>query len=148
LREVLSSRLPAFMVPSAVVVLERFPLTGNGKLDRRALPEPDGGEMGGHSQHVAPRTTTEKRLAELFTRALDIETIGIHDDFFAMGGHSLLATQLVSGIHKEFRVEIPLRTFFENQTIAALGQLIDAVDWGRSEQSDIEDNGDVEEGEL
>ncbi|HEU4455528.1 MAG TPA: non-ribosomal peptide synthetase, partial [Longimicrobium sp.] len=93
----LKSQLPHFMVPSAVVVMEAFPLTPNGKVDRRALPAP---EWTREDTYVAPRTETEATLAAIFAEVLGIERVGVDDDFFHMGGHSLLATQVVSRVRQ------------------------------------------------
>ncbi|MFP2903300.1 condensation domain-containing protein, partial [Corallococcus sp. 4LFB] len=95
-----------------------LPLNANGKVDRKALPEPGNTPQG--SVFVAPRTTTEKQLAALFAEVLRVERIGVRDDFFAMGGHSLLATQLVSRVRATFDVELPLRALFEAPTVEAL----------------------------
>ncbi|MEM9488144.1 MAG: amino acid adenylation domain-containing protein, partial [Myxococcota bacterium] len=127
LRQDLGQRLPAFMVPSAVVVMDHFPLTGNGKLDRRALPEPDGDARVQPGQYTAPSTATERRLAALWSELLSVEQVGIHDDFFALGGHSLLATQLVSRLRDEFAIELSLRTLFERPTIAQLAGHLDEL---------------------
>ncbi|MEM9493321.1 MAG: condensation domain-containing protein, partial [Myxococcota bacterium] len=120
LRARLHDRLPAFMVPSAVVVMDSFPLTPNGKLDRRALPDPDSTDLVDPRHYVAPRTEIEERLTALWTELLPVERIGIHDDFFALGGHSLLATRLVSRLRQAFNTEVPLRALFEHPNIGQL----------------------------
>jgi acyl carrier protein len=120
LRRFLSDRLPEYMLPSAFVVLDALPVTPNGKLDRCALPAP--GRTGYDvDSAAAPRTPTEAALAGIWADLLDLEKIGIHDDFFAkLGGHSLLATQLVSRVRSTFEIEIPLRTVFQASTVAGL----------------------------
>ncbi|HLL46911.1 MAG TPA: amino acid adenylation domain-containing protein, partial [Longimicrobiaceae bacterium] len=123
LRERLSGRLPEYMVPSAVVVLERLPLNANGKVDRRALPAP---EWGGEEAYVAPRTPTEEVLAGIWAEVLGLERVGVEENFFALGGHSLLATQVVSRVRQAFGVEVPLKALFEAQTVAALAARIEA----------------------
>nr|WP_240509240.1 non-ribosomal peptide synthetase [Streptomyces agglomeratus] len=116
LREFLASQLPEFMVPAAVMVLDALPLTVNGKLDRRALPEP---EFSGDT-YRAPRNLHEEILAGLFAEVLDLDQVGIDDGFFTLGGHSLLATRLTSRIRSVLGIEVPIRAVFENPTVAGL----------------------------
>ncbi|MEA2692171.1 MAG: hypothetical protein QOJ16_1558, partial [Acidobacteriota bacterium] len=120
LRQALERRLPAYMVPNAFVVLEALPLSGNGKVDRRALASRPPEEGPGDAVAVAPRTALEARLAEIWAAVLGREKVGVLDDFFASGGHSLLATRLVSRIREALGVELPLRAVFEAPTVAAL----------------------------
>nr|WP_157880143.1 non-ribosomal peptide synthetase [Streptomyces natalensis] len=127
LRAFIAARLPAFMVPSGVVVLDRFPLTPSGKLDRRALPEP---EFAG-TAYRAPRTRREEALAELFAEVLGVEQVGVDDDFFALGGHSLLATRLVGRIRAELDTEVPIRAVLEATTVARLAVRLVAGDQAR-----------------
>ncbi|MEG8279666.1 amino acid adenylation domain-containing protein [Streptomyces sp. AHA2] len=115
-RDFVTERLPEFMVPSALVVLDRLPLMPNGKLDRSALPEPEFST----APYREPRTPREKALAELFAEVLDVERVGLDDGFFALGGHSLLATRLISRVRAELGVEIPIRQVFDQPTVAAL----------------------------
>ncbi|RKG63993.1 amino acid adenylation domain-containing protein, partial [Corallococcus sp. CA054B] len=124
LKDWLKQLLPEHMRPSALLVLEALPLNTNGKVDRKALPAPQGTALA--SSYVAPRTPAEEQLAALFTQVLHVERVGIHDDFFALGGHSLLATQLVSRVRATFRRELPLRALFEAPTVAALARRIDS----------------------
>ncbi|MEU8652064.1 amino acid adenylation domain-containing protein [Streptomyces sp. NPDC048737] len=118
LRAFVSERLPDFMVPSALVVLDRLPLAPNGKLDRAALPEP---EYAG-AAYRAPRTPREKTLTELFAEVLGVDRVGIDDGFFELGGHSLLATRLISRARAEMGIEIPIRKIFDLPTPAALAE--------------------------
>ncbi|MFE9492451.1 amino acid adenylation domain-containing protein, partial [Streptomyces sp. NPDC006641] len=115
-REFLAERLPDYMVPAAIVAMDRLPLTPNGKLDRAALPEP---EFIGEA-YRAPRTAHEARLAEIFADVLGLDRVGVDDSFFALGGHSLLATQLIGRIEAAFGVGFPIRLVFEHPTVAAL----------------------------
>ncbi|MGZ3458710.1 MAG: amino acid adenylation domain-containing protein, partial [Archangium sp.] len=125
LRTALLSRLPEYMVPSAFVSLEALPLTSSGKVDRKALPAP-AGTGAASSEYVAPRTDTQKRLASIWSEVLDVEQVGLHDDFMSLGGHSLLATQVVSRIRAAFSVELPLRTLFEATTLQALARVVES----------------------
>src|SRR5689334_16261453 len=122
LREYLQERLPAYMVPSVYVELAELPLTVNGKVDRRALPEP---EEWGSGEYVGPRTATEEILAGIWASVLKVERVGVTENFFEIGGHSLLATQVVSRIRESFGVDMALRELFEQATIAALAARVD-----------------------
>jgi amino acid adenylation domain-containing protein len=123
LRDYLSGELPEYMVPSYFVPLDKIPLTPNGKIDRNGFPEP---EIDTGDTYSAPRDSTEKKLVELWSRVLgmDSEQIGIHSDFFDLGGHSLRATILASKIHKEFNIRIPLKEIFKTPTIQGISRYI------------------------
>jgi len=125
LRGFLRGRLPEYMIPSAFVVLESLPLTPSGKVDRRALPAPDGARPELEAVYVAPRTPMEELLANIWAQVLGIGRVGVHDNFFELGGHSLLATQLISRLHEAFQVELPLRDLFESPTVAALAECVE-----------------------
>ena len=116
----ITRELPDYMTPAAIVALEEFPLTPNGKVDRRALPLPDYAALQSQAEFVAPRNDEEKMLADVFREILRIDQVGVYDNFFELGGHSLLATQLTSRIRDVFHIELPLRDLFESPTIAAL----------------------------
>ncbi|MBV9790840.1 MAG: amino acid adenylation domain-containing protein, partial [Chloroflexi bacterium] len=116
LRTVLQQRLPAYMVPSAFVVLDALPLTPSDKVDRAALPAPEFER--GAAAVVAPRSETERLIAEVWAGVLRVEQLSIHDNFFELGGHSLLATQVVSRVRQLTGQEIPLRLLFEAPTVA------------------------------
>ncbi|WP_420881832.1 amino acid adenylation domain-containing protein, partial [Rhodococcus sp. (in: high G+C Gram-positive bacteria)] len=129
LRAWASDKLPEYMVPAAFVVLDAFPLTPNGKLDRRALPEPD---LAAASEHVAPRTELEATLAGLIAGVLGLERVGVTDDFFALGGDSIVAIALVNQARRE-GFSVSARDIFQLRTAAALaaaldGRVTDAVD--------------------
>ena len=121
LRHALQQRLPAYMIPAALMILDQLPLTANGKVDRRALPDPDLCI----DSYIAPRTLTEEVLAQTWSDLLKVEKVGVNDNFFTLGGHSLLATVLISRVRQAFGVELPLRFLFESPTIAALAEQID-----------------------
>jgi len=125
LRESLSKSLPDYMLPSLFVSLEKMPLTSNGKIDRKTLPEPEG-NIETTYEYIEPRNETEQKLADIWTKVLGVERVGIYDNFFELGGHSLFATQVISKIKTEFNNELPLKVLFENNTIIALSKKIDS----------------------
>jgi len=132
LRAFLLRKLPEYMVPSAFVELDALPLSANGyKVDRRSLPAPDGERPELAAEFVAPRTATEKALADIWAKVLGVDRVGVYDNFFELGGHSLLATQAMAATTDAFNVEVPLRRLFENPTIA--GQAIALAESGASE---------------
>jgi acyl carrier protein len=124
LRAFLKERLPAHMVPAFFVTLEKFPLTQNGKIDRAALPAPDKSRDSVAESFVAPRTLEESLLAEMWSEVLDRTEISVHDNFFDLGGHSLLAAQVVARVSSTFGVQLPLRNFFDQPTVAALAVFV------------------------
>jgi amino acid adenylation domain-containing protein len=124
LRRSLARTLPAHLLPDRIVPLESLPRTRNGKLDRRALATLD--TFGrGTAPRVPPRTPTERRIAAVWEEVIGVAESGVEDDFFAAGGHSLLATRLLLLVRAETGVEIPLRDFLEQPTIAALAERVD-----------------------
>ena len=123
LRVHLQSSLPAYMTPSAFVLLDVLPLSPNGKIDRKALPAPDLKQ----NDYLAPRTSTEILLADAWTDLLGCDRVGANDHFFALGGHSLLASRLVLRLRERAGVELPLRAIFEAPVLHALAQRIDAA---------------------
>ncbi|MGG4197323.1 amino acid adenylation domain-containing protein, partial [Paenibacillus jamilae] len=127
IRSKLSTDLPPYMIPSHFIRLEKMPLTPNGKLDRKALPAPDGALSTG-TEYVAPRTTTEAKLAQLWQDVLGLERVGIRDNFFDIGGHSLRAMTLVSRIHQTLEAEVPLRQLFLSPTIESLAAALEAAE--------------------
>ncbi|MGZ4164352.1 MAG: amino acid adenylation domain-containing protein, partial [Tumebacillaceae bacterium] len=125
LREFLADRLPSYMVPALFVLLEKLPLSPNGKVDRRSLPAPTADDVLHDAEYVAPNGATEELLAGCFADVLGVERVGVHDDFFALGGHSLLATQVLSRIRETFGVELTMRSLFETSTVSALAREVE-----------------------
>ncbi len=124
LRSHLVARLPDYMVPSALVVLDTLPLTSNGKLDRRALPAPEDFRPQLDTGYVAPRDPVEQQLVSIWCEVLELEAVGVQDNFFALGGHSLLAMRLHARITSLWQIDLPLRRLFEAPTIAELASEI------------------------
>lgn len=126
LKQFLKETLPAYMVPAAIMLLETFPLTPNGKVDRRALPKPDPVQCLSAEHDAAPRTDTEKELTAVWREILSMASIGIHDNFFDVGGHSLLAIRLIQRIETALGASMPVSTLFKAPTIAEMARLIDS----------------------
>ena len=127
LRKFLKERLPQYMVPSQFVLMEKFPLTANGKIDRQSLPRPAEKNAQPAREFVRPQTETEKALALIWSELLKIDSPGINDDFFDLGGHSLLAIKAASRIRDVFGVDINFQMLFENPAIAGLSKVITAA---------------------
>ncbi|MEV0947913.1 amino acid adenylation domain-containing protein, partial [Rhodococcus sp. NPDC049939] len=113
--------LPSYMVPASVTILDRLPLTVNGKLDRAALPAPT---FDPRAEFVAPSTPIEKELAEIFASLLELPAVGVDDDFFALGGNSLIAAKAVARIHAVLCVSVGVRDIFETKTVRSLAALL------------------------
>jgi acyl carrier protein len=122
----LKRNLPGNMVPSAMVILDTWPLTSNGKLDRNSLPSPDNDRGVLARDATGPRTPIEEKLVSIFAEALNRQSVGIHDDLFDLGGHSLLAAQIMSRVRSTFRKNLPLRKLFEWPTVAGLAEAIES----------------------
>jgi len=127
LRVFLKDKLRDFMIPTRFVFLDELPMLSNGKVNRRALPEPGDQEIEPTdiAPINAPRTPVEKTLAQIWAEALSVKRVGISDNFFDLGGHSLAATRVVSRVIQQFQLNIPLRLLFESPTIAAMATLIE-----------------------
>ena len=121
----LSYKLPHYMVPSQFIQLEKMPLTRNGKIDKRALPEFGNAKLSGKSEFIGPRSSIESRISDIWKEILSRDKIDVHDNFFDIGGHSLKAVRVSSQIHCELGVEINLRTLFQHPTISSLSGVID-----------------------
>ena len=126
LRKYLKDKLPGHMIPSFFVIMDELPLTGYRKVDRTALPKPEGATEWNH-QYLAPRTPVEEMLVGIWANVLGVDQVGVEDNFFEIGGHSLLATQLISRVRETFGVELPLRALFEQATVAALAERVEQI---------------------
>jgi len=119
--------LPDYMIPAHFIRLPKLPLTVNGKLDRRALPAPDLEASDAGTQHVAPRTPTESRIAAIWGEALGIPSPGVEDNFFDLGGHSMKAAEIVTKLRSALNVDVGMRHLFEQPTIAGLAEVVDVL---------------------
>jgi acyl carrier protein len=126
LRRHLQQRLPDYMVPAVLVQLELFPLTPNGKVNRKALPRPERNEQD-NENYMAPRTPIEQTLCPIWAEVLHMERVGIHDNFFHLGGHSLLAIQVMARLRDSFSLEFSLRDFFRYPTIAQFAEIVQSA---------------------
>ena len=145
LREYLAESLPAYMVPTLFVSLTEWPLTPNGKIDRRALPAPSEAGLGSAESYVAPRNEIESDIVAIWSELLGLDKIGVEDNFFELGGHSLLATQIIARVNRQFAVNIPLPLMFANPIIA---NLADQVATARLLSDDSIDEEDEEREEF
>ncbi len=127
LKNSLRTQLPEYMVPAHFIVLDALPLTPNGKLDRRALPRPERSRDDLQSQYVAARNENEQKLVDIVQTLLQVDKVGIHDNFFELGGHSLLATQFIARVKEQFGIELPLRTLFEQPTVAGIAERLQSA---------------------
>jgi amino acid adenylation domain-containing protein len=127
IREYLDNRLPPYMVPSLYILVPSFPKTTNGKIDRKALPEPSAKNTVTNADKILPRNDLEKKLVSIWQMVLNLPEIGVHDDFFALGGSSLLAVGIVSCIVADLNLELPVRDFFANPTIATQARHINGL---------------------
>ncbi|HJS23819.1 MAG TPA: amino acid adenylation domain-containing protein, partial [Pyrinomonadaceae bacterium] len=125
LREWLRQRLPDYMVPSVFVTLDELPLTANGKVDRKALPDPAVARQEEAREYVAPRNAVEEVLSGIWTEVLKQEQVSVHDNFFELGGHSLLATQVISRVREAFKIELPLMKLFDQPTVAGFATAVE-----------------------
>lgn len=124
LRMYLRQRLPGYMIPASFVLLERLPLTENGKVDRRALPEPHDDRVELDTNFVSPRDTVELLLAQIWEDVLDMQRVGVCSNFFELGGDSILAVILMARIDRVFGIQLPLAVLFEGATIENLGVML------------------------
>ncbi len=122
-KDYLEQKLPNYMIPSAFIFVEEFPLTANGKIDKKALPLPQ--FTSNNQTYLAPENEIESQLVVIWQNVLKVEKIGINDNFFDLGGHSLLATQLVSRITQNWQIEVPLKIIFEKPSVKQIAVYLD-----------------------
>ncbi|MEA2605210.1 MAG: hypothetical protein QOF89_6202 [Acidobacteriota bacterium] len=125
LRRFLAGRLPEHMMPAAFMILESLPLTGSGKVDRRALPRPDGERPRLEREYLPPASEVEEALVEIWAETLGIARVGVQDNFFELGGHSLLATQVITRIRERLRIDLPLIALFQMPTVEHLAVVVE-----------------------
>jgi len=130
LKAYLEEKLPEYMIPSSLMVIPTFPLNNNGKIDRQQLPLPEEFSLEANRSYTPPQNQTEEILAELFGQILKLSKIGRDDDFFDLGGNSLLAMQIISRIRVRCQIEIQLKQFFGNPTVASLAEIVELNQWG------------------
>ncbi len=123
----LRDSLPPYMVPTRFVFLPSFPKTINGKIDRKTLPSPDQAVIARGNDYAAARSTLENQLADIWAGVLNVPSVGIHDDFFALGGSSLLVTRVITQVSGQLGIELPVRDFFANPTIASIARHIQSL---------------------
>jgi acyl carrier protein len=120
MRRAVGGRLPEYMIPSAFVIMQELPRTATGKVNRRALPEPDTTRPDLETPYVPPTTPLETALARVWRNVVGLDQVGVNDSFFELGGHSLLAVQVVARVREALGVDVPLQAFFESPTVAGL----------------------------
>jgi aryl carrier-like protein len=139
LRDHISSFLPDYMIPAAFVELDTIFTTPNGKVDRAILPAPTSANTLRDECFVEPRSVVEQRLAALIGPLLNVEDLGVDDNFFLLGGHSLLGTQLISRIRESFGVDLSLLSLFDHPTLAGMAQEIERLILAKIELTDWEE---------
>ncbi|WP_409286146.1 phosphopantetheine-binding protein, partial [Pseudomonas protegens] len=122
LRRALKARLPDYMVPGHLMFLAQMPLTPNGKLDRKGLPEPDASQL--QQVYEAPQSELEQKLAAIWAQILCLPRVGLNDNFFEVGGHSLLAIQITSRVQAELGLEVPLAQLFQTESLRAYAEVV------------------------
>ena len=146
-RQNLNAKLPSYMMPAAFTSLEALPLTENGKVNRKVLPPVALADQL-DNDYVPPSNDTEKQLVEIWQQVLELDKVGVQDDFFALGGHSILATKAHARMREQMSIELPLKVLFEVTRIAELAELISSVNSALEDDSSEQDDEDFEEGTL
>ena len=148
LRQLLKSKLPDYMVPSLLINLDLMPLTPNGKVDRQALPKPDGTRQL-TNEYVPARNEIEHQIADIWAQVMNLDRVGIYDNFFELGGYSLLAIQVIARLRQTLQIEIDLSSLFELPTVADLANRVENLRWAaQGRQMTQSDLTEYEEGEL
>ncbi|HEX8145435.1 MAG TPA: amino acid adenylation domain-containing protein [Pyrinomonadaceae bacterium] len=132
-------KLPTYMVPSVLMILDELPLTANGKVDRKALPAPSGSRPDLRREYVEPRTEVERSIAEMCAELLGIERVGVHDNFFELGGHSLMAMQLISRVRATFTAELALQGLFKDPTVESLAAAVEEAILSKSNPDEMDE---------
>jgi acyl carrier protein len=127
LRNFLKTKLPGYMIPTALVNRPSLPITASGKVDRRSLAALEPALLDRDREFVAPATLTEQLVAKIWSDVLGVERVSTNDNFFALGGHSLLSIKVISDIRKHFELELPIRTLFETSDLATLAHAIEVL---------------------
>jgi acyl carrier protein len=127
LRGFAKEHLPDYMVPATFVAMDLLPLTSNGKLDRQALPALSVAETGREVSFVAPRTPVEELLATIWAEVLQVDRVGVEDNFFALGGHSLRAIQVMARLRDKLGIELGVRELFETPTVSGLAVRVERI---------------------
>ncbi len=148
LRQALSASLPDHMIPSTFQFLDALPLTTTGKIDRRALPAPSRIRPTLNNAFIPPGTPTQAKLAEIWSRVLGIDNVGIDDRFLELGGNSLAAIRVISEVISAFRVELPLRSLLESSTLAEMAECIDTYRWAITGKQRAGESSDAEKGQI
>jgi hypothetical protein len=142
-RSFLRTRLPEYMIPSAFVLLDELPLTPNGKVDRAALPAPETGKMEDTKIYVAPRNELEQMIMEIWREVLNVEAIGINDNFFDLGGHSLLIAKAHACLQDALKIEFSMVGMFEHPTISSLAEFFAGMTKDQSTMTEINTRGET-----
>jgi len=146
LRSRLTEVLADYMLPSTFVILSEFPLTLNGKVDRKALPAPENSVVS--DQFEIPQNEIEKAIADIWQDVFHIETINRHDSFFELGGHSLLAIEMISRLSDKYQIDIPIIFVFQAVTVKELAEKIEIALWSGENRGKLEITSDIESGEI
>ncbi|MFZ1828480.1 MAG: non-ribosomal peptide synthetase, partial [Candidatus Competibacteraceae bacterium] len=146
LKAFLATTIPEYMIPDAWIWLAEIPLSANGKVDRKALPDLEQGQK--NQAFAAPETELEQELATLFAGVLEVERVGRLDNFFEMGGNSIMVVRLIALVRETYRVELSLRDFFLKPTIAELAGNIDVLRWAATQRGASPDDESLEAGEI